>query len=79
MQHQPEVRTAQIIPFPKRCPDLRFTNLGAFATCVPITQRGHDWIIENIGPDARLPLAVDPCFLPDIVIGARADGLVCHG
>jgi hypothetical protein len=71
--------SAQIIPFPKRCPDLRFANLGAFATCMPITQRGHDWIIENIGPDARLPLAVEHRCLEDIVLGARADGLVCNG
>lgn len=79
MPRPPEAHTAQIIPFPRRCPDLRFADLGSFAMCTPMTQAGHDWIIENIGSDARLPLAIEHRCLEDIVLGARADGLVCHG
>ena len=72
--------SAVIIPFPRRSgPDLQFCNVGSFVTCMPVTKRGNDWITENIGIDAELPLAIDHRLLNDIVLGARADGLVCDG
>jgi hypothetical protein len=72
--------SAVVIPFPlQRRPDLQFCNAGSFVTCTPVTPRGTDWIVANIGDDATLPLAIDFRCLEDIVLGARADGLVCHG
>lgn len=59
--------------------DLVFANLGAFATCMPASERGMAWIAENIGPDAALPLSLDFSWLPDVKGGAIADGLVCDG
>lgn len=60
-------------------PDLVFSNLGSFASCMPASERGLEWIAENIGSDAIPPLNIDFRCLEDIVIGARADGMVCDG
>ena len=69
--------TAQIIPFPAR--RQQFLTCRSFATCMPVTPRGFDWIAHNIGNDVALPLAIEFRCLEDIVLGARADGLVCDG
>lgn len=31
-------------------PDLQFTNCGSFATCVPETDAGREWLNDNV-PD----------------------------
>lgn len=71
--------------------DLQFSNLGSFASCTPMTDRGRDWLLENVGdPDASDPgydsiidyaggVVIEFRYLADIVLGARADGLVCEG
>jgi len=75
----------------KHTPDLQFHNLGSFASCVPMTDTGRDWLLENIGaPDISDPhydqaldyaggVIIEFRYLADIVNGARADGLVCKG
>jgi hypothetical protein len=59
-------------------PDLQFQNCGSFATCMPTTDAGRDWLEDNIEPD-QYPVCIEFRYLEDIVIGAREDGLVCHG
>lgn len=58
-------------------PDLQFSNLGSFAACWPVSERGEEWADEHL-PDER-PVYIEFRYLADIVEGARADGLVCHG
>lgn len=62
-------------------PDLQFYNAGSFAMCTPLTDAGKQWCMENIdsGEDTMWPIAIEFRYLPDIVLGARADGLVCEG
>lgn len=68
-------------------PDLQFCNHGSFVTCTPVSILGAAWAADNILlPGDRLtvagrvqPIPLDHRFLEDIVIGARSEGLVCHG
>ncbi len=63
-------------------PDLEFCNVGPFVTCVPMTDAGRDWIAENVGDDVTTygaAICIEPRYLSDIVLGARADGLICEG
>jgi hypothetical protein len=66
-------------------PDLQFSNLRSFASMRPKTQAGIDWIAENFG-DESITYSIDGGailiefrYLEEIVLGARADGLVCEG
>jgi hypothetical protein len=62
--------------------DLRFTNHGSIVTMVPETEAGDEWMQEHIG-DGTLTwgggVVIEPRYLEDIVLGARADGLICEG
>ena len=58
--------------------DLQFCNCGSFVTCRPVSERGEEWLDMNVADDAR-PLLIEVRYLGDIVLGARAEGLVCHG
>ncbi|TIS37523.1 hypothetical protein [Mesorhizobium sp.] len=70
-------------------PDLQFSNQGVAVMCWPETDAGRDWIMENVfsqddgveeaTPDCMWPVLIEHRYLEDIVLGARADGLVCHG
>jgi hypothetical protein len=71
-------------------PDLQFCDMGFAVSCRPITEAGQDWVAENLiadwtegvseeGPDLLWPVLIEHRYLEDIVLGARADGLVCHG
>lgn len=69
-------------------PDLQFHNVGPFATCHAVTDAGANWLAENIGTLDDTPdhswlddgtIAIEFDCLPDIVEGARADGLICEG
>ena len=64
-------------------PDLAFTNSSAFVLCQPMTERGTDWIKNNV-TTAEFQLSgntliIERRYLADIVHGARADGLICEG
>jgi hypothetical protein len=69
--------------------DLQFTYTPSFALCMPLTDEGRDWVLNNLGdgvpgveeeiPDCMWPVAIEHRYLADIVEGARADGLVCDG
>jgi hypothetical protein len=63
-------------------PDLQFCNAGSFATMTPVTDRGRDWVEENVGEDTLClggAILIEHRYLEDIVLGARADGLTCEG
>lgn len=65
-------------------PDLQFQNLGSIVTCTPVTLRGEIWAAERLldRGERLLPrdsIPIEHRFLEDIVLGARAEGLVCHG
>lgn len=63
-------------------PDLQFSNPGPFALCYAETELGQKWLDENISQDALQwdgQIVIEHRYLADIVEGARADGLVCHG
>lgn len=59
-------------------PDLQFHNAGSFATCMPVTEAGREWLEDNVQPDSY-PVCIEFRYLEDIVLGAREEGLVCHG
>lgn len=66
--------------------DLQFNNNGSFVTCWPETDKGREWIMNNIHGDefeavgdCMWPVHIEHRYLEDIVLGARADGLVCEG
>lgn len=65
-------------------PDLQFHNHGSVVTCTPVSLRGEIWAAERLLGDGECLLSqdsipIEPRFLEDIVLGARAEGLVCHG
>lgn len=69
-------------------PDLQFHNVGPFAICHAVTPEGQDWLAENVGtPDDATDrtwlgegaIAIEFDYLPDIIEGARGDGLICEG
>lgn len=65
-------------------PDLQFQNLGSIVTCTALTLRGEIWVAERLlDPGERLGVGdtvpIEHRFLVDVVLGARAEGLVCHG
>jgi hypothetical protein len=63
-------------------PDLQFSNCGSFATMTPMTEAGENWVADNICDDALCifgTISIDFRCLEDIVLGARADGLICEG
>lgn len=60
-------------------PDLQFCNLGSFVACDAISARGYMWLDENADGFDGSTLYIEHRYLEDIVLGARADGLVCHG
>lgn len=63
--------------------DLQFHNCGFAVSCAPMTEAGYDWLAENIGRDEVTEfggaIMIEHRYLEDIVLGARADGLVCEG
>jgi len=68
----------------KEAPDLQFCNHGSFVSCRAETDLGYAWLVDNAEFDPALSLASDTIliehrYVADIVLGARADGLVCHG
>lgn len=62
-------------------PDLQFCNHGFAVCCIPMTDTGKDWIMDNIDndDDTMWPVYIEHRYLADIVLGARADGLICEG
>lgn len=68
-------------------PDLRFYNARSFVIMTTESERGLEWIADNIktdaGPDANPQVGyqvyIEHRYLDDIVNGARADGLECGG
>lgn len=66
--------------------DLRFYNARSFVIMTPESDAGREWIFNNIFgdefeaiPDCMWPVHIEHRYLEDIVVGARADGLVCEG
>lgn len=69
--------------------DLQFSNCGSFASCSPATEAGKEWMFNNLMDgtpgveeaigDCMWPVYIEHRYLEDIVLGARADGLVCEG
>lgn len=62
--------------------DLQFSNCGFAVSCAPMTQAGQDWLAENLAGDTLEwsgAIMIEHRYLEDIVLGARADGLVCEG
>jgi hypothetical protein len=65
-----------------RKPDLQFSNLGFAWACAPVTQRGARWMADNLAGERTVvgcSVMIEPRYGTDIVLGARADGLICHG
>lgn len=63
-------------------PDLQFCNAGSFVMMTPETDAGREWIMNNVfdeESDTMWPVYIEHRYLEDIVLGARADGLVCEG
>ena len=64
-------------------PDIQFANYGSIILATPLTEAGLDWTEINLDvEDAAMwgaSYVIEPRYLEDIVLGARADGLVCHG
>lgn len=63
-------------------PDLQFTNCGSFAIIWPVSDMGTEWALDNLPDDdtnGSGQWIIEHRYLSDIVLGARADGLVCHG
>jgi hypothetical protein len=63
-------------------PDLQFCDHGFAVSCRPETPRGEQWLRDHIaGENTYLgdQLLIEHRYLEDIVLGARADGLTCHG
>lgn len=62
-------------------PDLQFANHGPFITCEPETPEGQAWLDEHLGPPPVYSIVhiIEHRYLEDIVLGARADGLICEG
>lgn len=61
--------------------DLQFCNHGSFATMTPMTKEGADWAAENLADDALIfggSIPIEFRYLEDIMLAARADGLVCE-
>lgn len=61
--------------------DLQFINYGSIVMCHPLTDCGDHWLGEHIENPMTLgpAIAIEPRYVPDIVEGARADGLICRG
>lgn len=65
-------------------PDLQFCNHGSFVSCRAVTGVGWAWMRESVQFDPALSLdgdtiVIEHRYLDEIVHGARADGIVCHG
>lgn len=58
--------------------DLQFDHHGTVVLCHAITEAGQQWLDANISEAMTVGLAVviEPRYLPAIVQGAMADGLV---
>jgi hypothetical protein len=59
-------------------PDLRIEHHGSIVLPVPVSDVRDQWLDAHIQAEAfRLAGAVasEPCYVSDIVFGARADGL----
>lgn len=69
--------------------DLQFWNHGSFVQCTPVTDAGREWMFNNLMDgmpgvteaigDVMWPVYIEHRYLEDIVLGARADGLICEG
>lgn len=62
--------------------DLNFRNHGSIVLMYVGTEIGQEWVDENIGDDVICwgdGIAIEPRYVEDIVIGARADGLTVTG
>ena len=61
--------------------DLEFNNHGSIVTCTPLTERGEEWVAENVATDSWQWLgnsfSIDWRYAADLAAGAIADGLVC--
>ena len=63
-------------------PDIRVQNHGTLYLLFPASPTGEQWLCEHTAKDATWwgrALVVEPRYLPDIVAGARADGLDVRG
>lgn len=62
--------------------DLQFNNRGFAVSCAPLTAAGRNWLADNLADDTldcAGAVMIEHRYLEDIVLGARADGLVCEG
>lgn len=62
--------------------DLQFHNHGSLISCKPVTDLGSDWLADYLTGEVSTwggAVMIEPRYLEDIVLGARADGLVCAG
>lgn len=62
-----------------RGPDIRVENYGSIFLLRPLTSEAADWLLDNTADDAMFmgdALAVEPRYVPAIVEGAQADGLL---
>ena len=69
--------------------DLEFYNAGSFVIMTPRTDAGKEWVFNNLTEgspgveeavgDCMWPVYIEHRYLADIVLGARADGLICEG
>lgn len=74
-----DIREAELKAWRKRQTDLRLENHGSVCILYPETDRGRDWIAENLpedvmtwGPDG---IVIEPRYVGDILQGAEHDGL----
>lgn len=63
--------------------DLEFYENPSFVTLYPASDRGREWIFDNLNgnedTDTLWPVHIEHRYVADIVEGAKADGLICHG
>lgn len=62
-------------------PDLQFYNAGSFVLCTPMTEAGANWMHEHLPGEefGETRNCIEFRYLEEIVLGARADGLICEG
>jgi hypothetical protein len=64
--------------------DLRVQDEGSIVLLFADTQRGGDWIDDNVAPNdgiewGNAARVVEPRYVNDIVLGAAAEGLTVRG
>jgi hypothetical protein len=64
--------------------DLRIQDEGSLVLLYSETQRGQDWIEDNVAPNEGISWAnasrvLEPRYVNDIVVGAVNEGLTVEG